>query len=386
MSCTRFTALSTNSVAQSVGCRQRPYGGWVSQRRAPAGPPLVELVETTAASAGTTPASIHVPGLSTFRPQPECRNPLSTTGFRTRANVGGQCWNKTYDSDREPPPTGCRVRSPTCAPPSGRWRRFRCGRWTRLRPPPPSTECRPRRPSWPSSKPGSWPTPTGSRSPPRRGCHLDRELARPHHPGPAGSRRAGRCGSAQGLEDHDLTRTALAAGRGPRRAGRGHPPRPRATLPDDLDPDTGRARPSAHLLDLAADHDAKALQAPGQATSSRSPAPRPPTPTKPPSWRREERDAAAGHPADHVRTTGTARSTAGSPSTPSPARCSRSTCSPWPHPNTAPPKARSVERRADPRAARAGVHGAHRALPRQAAPQGRRPQRHRRGPHATSTP
>ena len=63
---------------------------------------------------------------------------------------------------------------------------------------------------------------------------------------------------AQGLEDHDLTRTALAAGpihveqaeailRAPDRAARR--PRPR----------TGR-KAKRHLLDLAADHDAKALK------------------------------------------------------------------------------------------------------------------------------
>ena len=84
---------------------------------------------------------------------------------------------------------------------------------------------------------------------------------------------------AQGLEDHDLTRTALAA-------GRIHVDqaeailRALADLPDDLDA-AWVQKAERHLLDLAAEHDAKALKHLGR-TSSRSPAPTPPTPTKPP--------------------------------------------------------------------------------------------------------
>ena len=62
---------------------------------------------------------------------------------------------------------------------------------------------------------------------------------------------------AQGLEDHDLTRTALAA-------GAIHVEQAEAILraltdlPDDLDPAPVQAE--QHLLDLAAEHDAKALK------------------------------------------------------------------------------------------------------------------------------
>jgi hypothetical protein len=67
---------------------------------------------------------------------------------------------------------------------------------------------------------------------------------------------------AEGLDSHDLTRAALAA-------GRIHVEqaevilRALAELPDDLDPDV-TANAEAHLLELAADHDAKALRVLGR--------------------------------------------------------------------------------------------------------------------------
>ena len=86
---------------------------------------------------------------------------------------------------------------------------------------------------------------------------------------------------AEGLEDHDLTRAALAEGRVHVEQAEAIL-RALADLPADLDPDLVD-QAERHLLELAADHDAKALKT-SAAGSSRSSTPRPPTPTKPPCW------------------------------------------------------------------------------------------------------
>ena len=107
--------------------------------------------------------------MSTFRPQPRSRNPLSTTGFRPPADCRWPLLELTHDSDRAPPTPGdpsavAGVRATLGSVADA----CRCGRWTPPRPPPPSTRSRERRRSWPSSRPGCWPTPTRSRSPPTR--------------------------------------------------------------------------------------------------------------------------------------------------------------------------------------------------------------------------
>jgi hypothetical protein len=143
---------------------------------------------------------------------------------------------------------------------------------------------------------------------------------------------------ADGPEAHDLTRQALADGRLHVEQAEAIL-RALAELPSDLDAEVGD-RAEQHLHDLANDHDAKALKHLGRHILEVA-SPEAADAHEAMLVEKEERDAAAGTRLV-MYDDGTARCTAGSPSTPPPARCSRRPCSRSRRPSTSPPRVRSL--------------------------------------------
>ena len=268
--------------------------------KAPTRPLLVEPVEATATSAGTRPPA----------PDSARRHPLSVhshlAGIPCPHRVSGPARVSVASAGIDPcqrsrtTRTGCRVRSPACAQPWPRWPGCRCGRWTPPRPPTRLPRCRPRGPAGRARSQA----PVSYRPHRRRRtlrCDLDRQLARPPHPDHSTSRAPGH----PALEEPrgpwpDPHRPRY--GPGPRRAGRGHPPR-LGRPPSDIDPhlpeqaERHRRRP-----DAAGDPDGR-------------------TQGRPPRHRRTHlpqaaarSKAATGHPARHTCTTASAGQTAATPS------------------------------------------------------------------------
>ena len=285
-------------VARVVGC-----GG------AGCGPGVVEVRGGHGRASKPPPPALERHFLSTAK----ARNPLSTRAFRPQPCVGCRCWNRCMTAiAHQPHPVtralaGARDQAPL------RGRGSRSGRWIPPRPPRHPTSSRPRRSGRRTPRPASSPTPTASISPPTPGPPRPR-TGTPTRPRPPGQPHTGPCGMAKGLEDARAHPGRARRRPGPHRAGRGHPQSHRRP-PRRPRPRPRRPRPSGHLLQLAADHDAKALKVLGR----RGPRGRPPR------GRRRPRSPAAGDarnatrrppPAGGLGRRARQGSTADSPSTP----------------------------------------------------------------------
>ncbi len=240
----------------------------------------------------------------------------------------------------------------------------------------------PRRPGRRTPKPGSFTTPTASSSPPPPERPRPR-TGSPTRPGPRDRPRTGRCGSPGACDEPRRHPGCARRGADPRRAGRGHPPRP-DRAPRRPRPRHHPTRPSSTCSQLAADHDAKALKQLGRHILEVA-SPDAADAHEAKLLEREERDAAAatrltmwddGRGKVHGRFTLDALTGA----------MLKKALHAYAAPKHRAAKGPARGATADPGAARPRLRRDGPALPRQEAPQSRRPQRHRRGSRCPSRP